>query len=401
MTTTNHKSVVSLFSGVGGFELGFEKAGYTTAFQCEIDAKCRSVLRRHFPNAAQWDNISTLTGQHIIDTLKTQNKTPDLVIWGSPCQDLSIGGAGAGLAGDRSGLFYQGIRIINEIRKATNNEYPAISVWENVAGALSSNDGADFGLIIDEMANSGAMVIEWRVLDAQFFGIPQRRRRVFVIAIFNPVIAERCSDPLLPVTEGVHRDTAASETKKQDPFADTSKSIRNDSVWWNGGQIADTLTTTSHAQYMPDKQRMQVVLQTSSTSTSTPHAVYVEKPSCVIGQISLFDECFAEGNAQFVSNSVINSLCAVDTGVKNQMLSDHKFIALKNDDGYGVRRLTPLECERLMGWHDNWTAFTDDGKEIADTQRYKMCGNGVASPVAEWIALQLKPLLETEIKEPQ
>ena len=349
-STTKNKSVVSLFSGVGGFELGFENAGYTTEFQCEIDAKCRSVLRRHFPNAVQWDDITTLSGQHITETLKTQNKTPDVLIWGSPCQDLSIAGANAGLAGGRSGLFYEGIRIINEIRKATNNEYPIMSVWENVAGALSSNAGADFGFIIDAMAESGAMVIEWRVLDAQFFGIPQRRRRVFVIAIFNSATAKRCSDPLLPVKESVHRDFAASKQERQDDFPNASESTRNESVW-------------------------------------------LEHSSSVIGQISLFN-ADDERNGQFVSNSVINSLCAVDTGVKNQMLSDHKFIACKSGDKYDVRKLTPIECERLMGWHDNWTALTDTGEPIADTHRYKMCGNGVASPVAEWIALQLKPLLD-------
>lgn len=365
-TIAKTKSIVSLFAGVGGFELGFENAGYTTAFQCEIDAKCRSVLRRHFPNAAQWDDITTLSGQHITETLKTQNKTPDVVIWGSPCQDLSKAGAQAGLSGGRSGLFYEGMRIINEIRKATNNEYPKMSVWENVAGALSSNAGADFGFIIDEMAQSGAMVIEWRVLDAQYFGIPQQRRRVFVIAIFNPAIAQRCSDPLLPFAEGVHRDIAPRKTKRKENCPDTSESTRNQSACKRTAPI---------------------------TNASTAHQVWLEHPSSVVGQFSLFNND-DDRNGQFVSNSVINALCAVDTGVKNQMLADHKFIACKNKGEYDVRKLTPIECERLMGWHDNWTALTDDGKRIADTHRYRMCGNGVASPVAEWIALQLKPLLE-------
>jgi len=221
--------VVSLFSGVGGFDYGFEQAGYETVFQCEIDEQCRSVLRRHFPTADQWGDITTLTGEHIVTTLAARGKTPDVIIWGSPCQDLSVAGKGAGLAGARSGLYHEGIRIINEIRKATNNEYPRISVWENVAGALSSNAGADFGQVIDTLAESGALVIEWRLLDAQYFGIPQRRRRVFVVAVFDPAAAERCAEPLLPVTEGVRRDTATSGTAWQETTSDPVSSLDSES----------------------------------------------------------------------------------------------------------------------------------------------------------------------------
>ncbi len=112
------KQVVSLFSGVGGFEYGFEQAGYETVYQCEIDAKCRSVLRRHFPAAGQWDDIKTLTGKTVVDSLAARNAAADVVIWGSPCQDLSVAGLGGGLDGERSGLFYEGMRVIREIRKS-------------------------------------------------------------------------------------------------------------------------------------------------------------------------------------------------------------------------------------------------------------------------------------------
>ena len=172
----NGRHLVSLFSGVGGFEYGFEQAGFETVYQCEIDAKCRSVLRRHFPKAEQWSDISTLTGKQITDSISARGVGADVVVWGSPCQDLSVAGLGGGLSGERSGLFYEGIRVITELRKETNNAYPRISVWENVPGALSSNKGADFGRVIDTMAEAGALVVEWRVLDARFFGVPQRRR---------------------------------------------------------------------------------------------------------------------------------------------------------------------------------------------------------------------------------
>jgi DNA (cytosine-5)-methyltransferase 1 len=180
-------NVLSLFSGVGGFDLGLENAGMKTIYQCEWDKHANSILERHWPTVPRWGDISTLTAKEIL----RHGTPPDVVAWGSPCQDLSVAGKRAGLEGERSGLFHEGIRIINELRKETNNEYPKISIWENVAGALSSNRGADFGVILDEMAKAGAMVIEWALLDAQHFGIPQRRRRVFCIAIFNSATANQ------------------------------------------------------------------------------------------------------------------------------------------------------------------------------------------------------------------
>jgi len=194
--------VLSLFSGVGGFDAGLEAAGMQTVFQCEWDKHALNILNRHWANVPKWEDVSTLTGKHIL----SQAPEVDVVAWGSPCQDLSVVGKRAGLDGQRSGLFHEGIRIIKELRKESNNEYPKISIWENVAGALSSNGGADFGVILNEMAEAGALVIEWAVLDAQYFGVPQVRRRIFVIAIFDSSIARNCPDPLLPVAESVRRN---------------------------------------------------------------------------------------------------------------------------------------------------------------------------------------------------
>ena len=191
--------VLSLFSGVGGFDLGLEAAGMETVFQCEWDKHATNILEKHWPHVPRWGDISTLTGKHIL----AHAPVIDVVAWGSPCQDLSVAGKRAGLEGSRSGLFHEGVRIIKELRKETNNEYPRISIWENVYGALNSNRGADFGVILNEMAEAGALVQEWRVLDAQYFGVPQRRRRVFLISIFDTATAARCPDPLLPVSEGV------------------------------------------------------------------------------------------------------------------------------------------------------------------------------------------------------
>jgi DNA (cytosine-5)-methyltransferase 1 len=213
--------VLSLFSGVGGFDMGLENAGMQTVFQCEWDKHCRTILDRHWPTVPKWDDVSTLTGEHIL----AHAPVIDVVAWGSPCQDLSVAGKRAGLEGGRSGLFYEGIRIINELRKASNGRYPRISIWENVYGALNSNKGEDFEAILKEMVEAGSLLCEWRVLDAQYFGVPQRRRRVFVVAVFDSATANRCPDPLLPVSEGLLWHPTTRTTTREESADTTSASI--------------------------------------------------------------------------------------------------------------------------------------------------------------------------------
>jgi len=130
--------------------------------------------------------------------------------------------------------------------------------------------------------------------------------------------------------------------------------------------------------------------------------VFVERPSAIPDQQSLFSS-ESQVIGQFVTDSVVNALCAVDLSVKNQMLADHKIIACYDGAQYSVRRLTAIECERLMGWEDDWTAFDAEGKPVSITARHEMCGNGVASPVARWIAEQigrvLSPILSDDDRE--
>ena len=179
---------VSLFAGVGGFDLGFEKAGHTCVGQVEIDKNAQKILKKHWPDIPLHDDVKTA-----IEWAKEINLIGkvDIVCGGFPCQDVSVAGKRAGIAGARSGLFWDAIRFAQEVKAHT-------IVLENVPGLLSSNEGRDFGVVISEMANAGYSHIEWRVLDSQFFGVPQRRRRVFVIAStgggsFSEVLTERQS----------------------------------------------------------------------------------------------------------------------------------------------------------------------------------------------------------------
>lgn len=192
-----------LFAGVGGFSLGFEAEGYRTRWQAEIDPHCQRVLARHWPDATRYGDVTEIDGAAL--------EPVDVITFGSPCQDLSVAGKRAGLAGARSGLFYEAVRIIREMRDATAT-FPRWAVWENVPGALSSNGGRDFGAALDALDELRPTFIEWAVVDARWLGVPQRRRRLFVIACLDPAAAERSADPLLPLGEGRARH---SETRSK------------------------------------------------------------------------------------------------------------------------------------------------------------------------------------------
>lgn len=176
---------VSLFAGVGGFDLGLERSGHTCVGQVEIDKHAQSVLARHWPDVPKHDDVTTA-----IDWADEIGLTGnvDLVAGGFPCQDLSVAGKRAGLDGKRSGLFYDALAFAKAVKAKT-------ILLENVPGLLSSNQGRDFGVLLTELADAGYSNIEWRVLNSQFFGVAQRRRRVFIVASlgtepFRTVLAE-------------------------------------------------------------------------------------------------------------------------------------------------------------------------------------------------------------------
>jgi DNA (cytosine-5)-methyltransferase 1 len=253
----------SLFAGVGGFDMGFEPY-MECKFQVEWDKHCRSILDRHWPDVPKWGDISAVDGKFLPPV--------DVIIFGSPCQDLSVAGKRAGLEGSRSGLFHEAVRIIKEMRHVTNGTFPRWTVWENVAGALSSNNGRDFATVINEMGEAGAYLSEYALLDAQFFGIPQRRRRVFLISCWDSATAAKCPDPLLPVSESLPGHFEKGKPKRKSASRTLTESLGDEgsvdasvrergSEWWDGGQIADSLTTTSNEQRMPDKQRLQAIVE--------------------------------------------------------------------------------------------------------------------------------------------
>jgi len=224
----------SLFSGVGGFDMGFDKAGYDCRWQVEWDKNCQQTLAYHWPDTPRHGDVQDVRGDQL--------EPVDVIIYGSPCQDLSVAGKRAGIDGSRSSMFFESVRIFREMRDATGNTYPRIVVWENVAGALSSNRGEDFRAVLTALDDIGAVAQWWNVLDAQFFGVPQRRRRVFLVSVFDPAIVGRAGhEQILAVGKG--RRWNPQKVKQQ------------------GQEIAGTLGGGSGQRgWSPDTDRMTFVV---------------------------------------------------------------------------------------------------------------------------------------------
>jgi DNA-cytosine methyltransferase len=157
-------TVGSTFTGIGGADLGFEWAGFDIKWQCEFDSWKQQVLRAHWPDVPLYDDITTMS----------EAPSVDVMIGGFPCQDLSVAGRRKGFSGERSVLAFEFLRVAESLQ-------PRWIVLENVPGLLSSNNGRDFARLIDEVVGCGYGVA-WRILDARYFGVPQRRRRVFIVA---------------------------------------------------------------------------------------------------------------------------------------------------------------------------------------------------------------------------
>ena len=185
---------VSLFSGVGGFDLALERNGVEVVATCEIDKHAQKILTRHFPKAKLFSDVTQLTGQDLFDV---GFNSDGIIVGGFPCQDVSVAGKSAGLSDSngnatRSGLFWEVVRLLEET-KAQH------FILENVPGLLSSNEGRDFGIVLNALVELGYGV-SWRILDAQYFGVPQRRRRIFIVGSAGN--DWRTSAEILAIAEG-------------------------------------------------------------------------------------------------------------------------------------------------------------------------------------------------------
>lgn len=387
-------NVLSLFSGAGGMDRGLEAAGHRIVGMCEIEPKPREVLARHWPHVPLAVDVTKLEGPH-------PNGPVDLVAGGSPCQDLSVAGRRAGLDGERSGLFWHQCRIAAQVGARW-------VLWENVAGALSSNGGQDFAAVLwgltgtypdvpeDGWRSAGVCVgpertAVWRLLDARWFGVPQRRRRVFVVS--GP--RGECGPEILLEPESCGGDSGPRRAPGESVAALTSNGVGTCGPDDNQAQAGHltVFTESGHGAHYTEgvgslrasdhkrPEAMPVVSFNWQGSAKQGDDVQTEFTGSL--------EC-TRHPAVAISENQRGEL--VETDYAHQLTTGggkpgQGYPAV--NDGTAVRRLTPRECERLMSWPDDWTRWDRHGNEIADSHRYRMCGNGVVSNVTEWIGRRL------------
>lgn len=513
----------SLFDGIAGFPLAAAQNGIKTIWASEIVGDCIDIVKKHFPEIQHLGDITKINGEEIPPV--------DIISFGSPCQNLSTAGNQKGLDGEKSQLFFEAIRIIYEMRGATNGKYPKYIIWENVAGAFSSNKGQDFRRVLEEitktyipmpnsrrwatsgMVRSAAGSTAWRQLDAQYWGVPQRRKRIYLVHNFNgeraPEILFECESVLgytaqgrtegkniagsagnsveatgtgtaagfLPLNSGrangVGYEDEKSPTLTKNPPA-TVYTIAGNAIGRmgrNGGNqlgvgqdISYTLTAADrHAIAAPEAFRLSsfggfaegvgTLRASGGDNGGGSETMIVEKNlqfaeayqhhgyrmSKTANTMTAGANSSVRGDTSFV---IENNVVCFDDVVKNEdggywacickdCVKKHNISENLLDDAgqgtcsvagcwneadyyidfpqieepkegqrfwkiakellqkvtkmvrYRVRRLTPLECERLDGFPDNWTEYGASGKEMSDKTRYEALGNSIAVPCAD------------------
>jgi DNA (cytosine-5)-methyltransferase 1 len=364
---------LDLFSGIGGFHLGFERAGFKiNSYFSEIDKYAIQVYKDKFKDSNYVGSVTDVRGGDLPDI--------DLITFGSPCQDFSLAGKRKGLGGERSSLISEAIRLIREKR-------PRVFVWENVKGTFSSNNRQDFAAILQAFANIGGYRLEWQLLNTKWF-LPQNRERIYLVGY----IGDGSGGQIFPIREsskqtnelpGQQGNTCTLTTRYG---ADGNGSyvierkldaqeIRVNSATSRGYEVAEEGDSINYSVPTSKTRRGRVgkgVAQTLDTACNQA----VVNPV----QIGQSKKTFAYKNGTMIgkdNQDAFTIRSANPNGVKTENM---------------IRRLTPIECERLQGFPDDWTKQGTEGM-ISDTQRYKMCGNAVTVDVVAAVAERIKQVV--------
>jgi len=466
----------SVCSGIEAATMAWHQLGWTPQWFSEIEPFPSAVLQHHYPNVPNLGDMTKIHSNPIFN-----ETTIDVLVGGTPCQSFSVAGLRKGMEDPRGNLALEFCRLAFKAK-------PKWLVWENVPGVLSSNGGKDFASLLGALGELG-YGFAYRVLDAQHFGVPQRRRRVFLVGYlgdWRPAAAVLFeSESLLgyntksrskgqKVTREVEGSSTAYrkssrattkdglETWVEDQVSNTlncfdvgdvrsTMSVVENGSWWDGGQTAASLTTRCHDQYMPDKGHFSAVIQKSETSaicfkvrggvsensgeqggvpgksagkgylgseeksftiaTSPDQWLFEDKKSNAvfalaentIGRQPLNGgngDGFTEGGPMYTLNA--SGVHGVAVDMYNMSINEQTSQTLSSSasdinhtggtiTNSRVRRLTPVECERLQGFPDNFSNIPYRNKdESPDGPRYKALGNSMAVPVMKWIGQRIQ-----------
>ena len=406
----------SVCSGVEAATMAWHPLGWKAQWFSEIEPFPSAVLQHHYPEVPNLGDMTLIHSNPIFN-----ETTIDVLVGGTPCQSFSVAGLRKGMEDPRGNLALEFCRIANKAK-------PQWIVWENVPGVLSSNGGKDFASLLGALGELG-YGFAYRILDAQHFGVPQRRRRIFVVGYlgdWRPAAAGLFESESLcrhiaesrgkreKITRSIeggpatYRKSSRATTKDgletwvEDDVSNTlncfdvgdvrsTVSVVEPDSWWDGGQTAASLTTRCHDQYMPDKGHFSAVIQKEETKWLPPNDSETMGSLLARDYKGMGNQDLIDGRGLVVSEKGI----AVD--MYNMSVNDRTSQTISSSasdinhtggtiQNSRVRRLTPVECERLQGFPDNFTNIPYRKKpESPDGPRYKAMGNSMAVPVMAWI----------------
>lgn len=457
----------SLFDGAGGFPLAATQVGIEPVWASEIEPLPILATTTRFPEMAHLGDVQQINGARV--------EPVDVVTFGSPCQDLSVAGTRAGLNGERSSLFFEAIRIIGQMREATGGRFPRFAVWENVPGAFSASKGADFHAVLKTLTGiadpnagsnlprpsrwqrAGALLgdrwsIAWRVLDAQYFGVPQRRKRVFLACdfagggapeiLFEPPSRSRDSEPRRTEAQNHAAHPQAGARTGGRGVALLDHHPQDSRLKVKTSRVVHTLSarmgnSPTNVPILLDRPvfGLNSIHQSRRGGGSFGYAATVSKtldlkggePTCNQGGMVILEPdqtVFSASKSDFFTRASENQTGAL-------LASDYTDPPLVSSARLRPRRLTPLECARLQGFPDTWTdnlaipeptteqldywqAVWDHWNRLrgvrprsrrqvanwladpaSDAGLYKLWGNSVAVPVVRYVLGRLKNYAET------
>lgn len=356
--------VLDLFSGIGGFHLGLEKAGFEVeSYFSEIDKYAIDVYSNNFKNATYVGSVTDVRGGDLPDI--------DAITFGSPCQDFSLAGKRKGLGGQRSSLISEAIRLIGEKR-------PRFFIWENVKGTFSSNNREDFAAILQAFTNIGGYRLEWQLLNTKWF-LPQNRERIYLVGY----LANGSGGQVFPIGES---GEPTNELQGQQGSACTV--LARYEAGANGSYVVERkldaqekIISGTWRTHKDGEGFREVKGGDAPTIPARAREDGSGQPVVkVLGYTRDAKGNVTDRNEKDECNTLHSS--SGQGGNTDQFIKQGK-----------IRRLTPMECERLQGFPDNWTAMGKEMGDISDTQRYKMCGNAVTVDVVAAVAKNIKEVV--------
>ena len=378
---------LDLFSGVGGFRLGLERAGFEFGYTAhsEIDKYANTVYLKHWPESEDLGDV-----RNVIQRIGT--KRIDFITFGFPCQDLSVAGKGRGLEGSRSGLFFDAAKIVRHFK-------PEIFIFENVKGLLTDNGGKSFEVVLRTIADIGIYECEWQLLNTRWF-LPQNRERVYFIGHLRGSGGQK----VFPIRESDRVFKNTDEGKRRKKVATTVRGGMsgipgNSETYISYGSSQDQKISTDRARedgsgqpgivvQLPRGKNKGSVSETVGTITQSSF----EHNNCLAIPVCTPDTRVKNQNGRIIKDNGDPMFTIDGSRPHGVMVSDtalgHKWeekdICPPLRSNTSIRRLTPCECSRLQGFPDDWC-----NAGISDSQKYKMLGNAVSVPVVEFIGRRL------------